>query len=481
MYFNNAIADNQNLIKSTQIVNYNTIKYQNIYKNLMLDQLLANTTSKRSVKAYKNIIGLFTLKGINIAIGFIIVPLTLNYLDPTRYGIWITLSAIFNWFSLLDIGLGNGLRNRLAEALAKNDIQKARIYISTTYASLIVIFLGVFVLFLIANIFIDWTVILNTSKEFESELRLLASLVFFFFCMRFVSQLITTIALAKQEPAFSQMLDVSGRIVSLIGIYLLTISTKGSLLYLGITLTAFPVFTVLFLSVFVFHLRYKNLKPALSLVRFKELQYILNLGVKFFIIQIAGIIFYQTNNIIIAQFLGPAEVTPYAITYQYLSIMTIAFAIVLTPYWSAFTEAYAKKDFTWMKKEVKKLKYLWIVLFFLMVLALVFAKYLIGLWVGSKVVINMELALTIAIYLTLNAYNSINCSFLNGTGKIKMQLYIAMVFSFVHIPLAIYFCGLYGINGIMFSAIINTLFTLVIYEIQFHRIIYNRAIGIWNA
>lgn len=446
----------------------------------MFNNVFSNT-SNRSVRAYKNIIGLFTLKGINIAIGFVIVPLTLNYLNPTRYGIWITLSAIFNWFSLFDIGLGNGLRNRLTEALAKNDVQKARIYISTTYASLIVIFLAVFALFLIANVFIDWTIVLNTSRELESELRLLASLVFFFFCMRFITQLITTIALAKQEPAFSQILDVSGRIVSLVGIYLLTIYTSGSLLYLGVTLTALPVITVLFLSIFVFHRRYKDLRPSLSLIRFKELRYILNLGLKFFIIQISGIIFYQTNNIIIAQFFGPTEVTPYAVTYQYLSIMTIGFAIILTPYWSAFTEAFAKNDFTWIKEEVKKLKYLWIALFLSMVIAFLFSKYLIGLWVGGKVIINMNLALAIALYLTLTAYNGINCSFLNGTGKIKIQLYISIAFSFIHIPLAIYFCREFGINGIMFSAIINTLITLVVYEIQYRRIITNKATGIWNA
>jgi len=446
----------------------------------VIKKLLANS-NRRSLKAYKNIIALFTLKGVNIAIGFVMVPLTLSYLDPTRYGIWITLSAIFNWFSLFDIGLGNGLRNKLAEALAQNDIKKARIYISTTYASLIVIFLVVFGLFLVANLFIDWTVILNTSKDLVNELRLLANIVFFFFCARFVTQLITTIALARQEPAFSQMLDVSGRIVSLVGIYLLTISTSGSLLYLGITLTALPVVTVILLSVFVFRGRYKELRPALSLVRFMELRYILSLGVKFFVIQIAGIIFYQTNNIIIAQFFGPAEVTPYVITFQYLSAITIVFAIVLTPYWSAFTEAFTKSDFAWIKKEVNKLKYLWIALFFIMALALIFAKFIIGLWVGSEVVVNFELALFIAVYLAITAYNSINCSFLNGTGKIKIQLYIAVAFSLLHIPLAIYFCHEFGISGIMFAAIINTLVTTFVYEIQYRKIISQKAFGIWNA
>ncbi|MCK7523619.1 MAG: hypothetical protein MZV64_41275 [Ignavibacteriales bacterium] len=63
-----------------------------------------------------------------------IVPVTLNYLGKTEYGIWLTLASILSWLINLDFGLGNGLRNKLAEALALNDIKLARIYVSTAYA-----------------------------------------------------------------------------------------------------------------------------------------------------------------------------------------------------------------------------------------------------------------------------------------------------------------------------------------------------------
>ncbi len=437
--------------------------------------------NKRSAKAYKNIAGMFTLKLVNIGVGLIIVPLTLEYLDTTRYGIWITLSAIFNWFSLFDIGFGNGLRNRLSEALANNEIHKARVYISVTYASLIIIFSVVFLLFIIANNFIDWTAILNTAPELGKELRLLAAVVFFFFCVRFVTQIITSVAFAKQEPAFSQFLEVIGRFASLIGIYLLTLYTKGSLLYLGITLTALPVFVLIFLSIYIFNGRYKELKPSIFLLHFKELNHIIGLGIKFFIIQIAGIIIYQTNNIIIAQFYGPSEVTPYAITYQYLALLNLAFIIILAPFWSAFTEAYSKGEINWIKDEIIKLKYIWIVMSFLMFIALIMSKFFIALWVGPEIEVNMRLAFTIALYLILLSYLGINCTFLNGIGKIKIQLYITIFFSLIHIPLAIYFCKKYGIEGVMFSSILSLLVASVIYEIQYHKLIAGKAKGLWNA
>ena len=74
---------------------------------------------ERSIKAKKNILGLLAIKGASIIIGFIMVPLTIGYINPTRYGIWLTLSSIVAWLSYFDIGFGHGLRNKFAEALAK--------------------------------------------------------------------------------------------------------------------------------------------------------------------------------------------------------------------------------------------------------------------------------------------------------------------------------------------------------------------------
>ena len=62
-----------------------------------------NSGHQRSVKAKKNILATFIFKGCSIAISLILVPLTINYINPTQYGIWITLSSIVGWFAFFDI------------------------------------------------------------------------------------------------------------------------------------------------------------------------------------------------------------------------------------------------------------------------------------------------------------------------------------------------------------------------------------------
>ena len=100
---------------------------------------IINRGHGRSVKEKKNIIATFIFKGCSIAISLVLVPITINYINPTQYGIWLTLSSIVGWLAFFDIGFGNGLRNRFAEAIAKGEHELARIYLSTTYAILSII------------------------------------------------------------------------------------------------------------------------------------------------------------------------------------------------------------------------------------------------------------------------------------------------------------------------------------------------------
>jgi O-antigen/teichoic acid export membrane protein len=155
---------------------------------------------QRSVKAKKNIIVSFILKGFSIMVGLAFVPLTVSYVNPLRYGIWLALSSIIGWFSYFDIGFGNGLRNKFAESIAKKEYDTARIYVSTTYAVITALALFCILIFVFVNPFISWTKILNAPAGMAKELEWLALIVFIFFWMQFVLQLITTIITANQSP-----------------------------------------------------------------------------------------------------------------------------------------------------------------------------------------------------------------------------------------------------------------------------------------
>jgi len=453
----------------------------NFFKPLNKTTQYFNKGHERTVLAKKNIAASFIIKGLSIAIGLILVPITINYLDPTKYGIWITLSSIITWFGFFDIGLGHGLRNRFAEALANGKHELARVYVSTTYAILVLIIGGVLLLFYLVNPFLNWNTILNAGKDvvIQQELRVLALIVFTFFCMSFVFKLITTILTADQRPAKASFFDLLGKILTLILIFVLTKTTTGSLLYLGIVMSSMPVFVLLLSSIWFYNGKYKAYKPSIKLVDFSKAKDLFNLGIKFFIIQIAAVLLYSTNNIIISQLFGPEHVTPYNVAFKYFSVLMMGFSIVITPFWSAFTEAWAKKEIVWIKKIMHKLIFLWGILFLLGICMLIFSNWIYGFWVGEKVTIPFSMSFLVGGWVLLNAWNGIFSQFLNGLGKVKLQMYLGITAALLNVPLAIFLGKKFGVDGVLFANLIVLSVGVWMYPLQYYKLINNNARGIW--
>lgn len=435
---------------------------------------------ERSVKAKKNILASFVIKGLSIAISLVLVPLTINYVNQSRYGIWLTLSSMVTWFSFFDIGFGNGLRNKFAEALAKGQDELARIYVSTTYAILSIIIGTVLLLFLFVNRFLDWSKILNTTPEMAGELKILAAIVFVFFCLRFIFQLLATVLTANQEPAKASFFDFLGSLFSLIIIFILTKTTSGNLIYLGTALSFAPVLVLVVSSMWFYNRDYKKYAPSFKYVKFGYARNLMSLGIKFFVIQIAALVLFNTNNIIITQLLGPAEVTTFNIPYKLFSVITMIFFIIATPLWSAFTDAYVKSDFEWIKSVLLKMRKIWYLLIILSVMILVASPLIYKLWVKDLVKVPFALSVAMCIYGIVYIWQTIHVFLLNGIGKIKLQLYLVIFTGIINIPLAIILGKKLGLVGVTLTSTLLFLFMGTFFSIQTKKILNNTATKIWN-
>lgn len=437
---------------------------------------------ERSIRVKKNILFSFLLKGVSVAISFLMVPITLNYLNVDNYGIWLTLNSIISWFYILDIGLGNGLRNKFAEALAKGEKELAKTYVSTAYAILAIITLAFYAFFLFINSFLDWSIILNTSASSAIQLSNLVFIVVTFFCLQFILKLIGTILIADQKPAISDLLGVISSAVSLMIVYLLTITTESSLLYLGAAFTVPPIIVYAITSVILFSGKYKIFLPNLKFVDFKRGRVLYSLGVKFFVIQISGIVIYSTSNLIITQVLGPAEVTPYNIAYKYFNTAMMFFMIVMTPFWSGFTEAYSKNDFEWIKSTMKKLNLFSLGVIALVIVMILMADTIYKIWVGDQVKVPFLLTLFMGLYIMMLSWGAPFVHFINGVGKIKLQLYFSLFQAITFIFLAIYFSKYLGFGsiGVIGAMCIPMVPTIILWPLQYRRIMKNNKTGIWN-
>src|SRR5690606_10212186 len=149
---------------------------------------------------------------------------------------------------------------------------------------------------------------------------------------------IHTIFAATQQPALSSLLSVVNQTIQFICIFILVKTTQGSLIKLGIVYTGSTIAVLFLANIFFFRGRYKKYRPSFSKIKFPYSKSLFNLGLVFFIIQVAGIVQYQTANIIIAKNYTLADVTAYNIVFKYFGMLNMVFVIFVTPFWSASTE-----------------------------------------------------------------------------------------------------------------------------------------------
>jgi len=441
-----------------------------------------NKGHQRSIKAKKNIVTSFLIKGISIAISLIMVPITINYVNATQYGIWLTLSSIIGWFSFFDIGLTQGLRNKFAEAKAKGDDQLAQTYVSTTYAILIVIFASIWILFLIINFFLNWSSILKLPASSQSEVSVLAVIIFTYFCLQFILRVITAVITADQQPAKSAIIDVIGQVFSLLFVFVLIKTTQGSLIKLGIALCLSPIIVLLLANILFFKGEYKKYKPLISKVRFSYSKDLFNLGLIFFIIQVAGVIQYETANIVIARNFGTLEVTSYNIVYKYFGILNMVSTIFIVPFWSASTEAFLKKDFQWIKNGIRRYNQLNVALFFVGCLMLLFSQTIFSLWLGKGTVsIDFSLCLWGFIFFNMSMFGGKYVNFLNGISALRMQFWASIISPFLYIALTLLLIGYYhmGVYSLFVASVIANFNAFIVAPIQYYMIIHKNRKGIW--
>jgi O-antigen/teichoic acid export membrane protein len=464
------MKDRLNIIRANKGMKFNIERINMLLK-----------TEGRSQEAVRNILLSLGTKGISIITSLLVVPLTISYINPTQYGIWITLSSIVAWISYFDLGLGNGFRNRFTEAQAKGDIKLARQYVSTTYFVVTCIVLAMFILVMITNTYITWDTLLKIDVRYRAELHQVFVIIGTFFCLNMVVRLFGTILTADQKPGVASVINCIGDVCSLAAIFVLTKVSDGSLTSLAVYYSGVPFLVMLLFSLYAFvFTNYRKYAPSTALIRLKLIKNIFSLGVQFFIISMSMLVLFQVQNIIISREMGPVAVTQYNITFKYYNILHMIMTIIIVPFWSAFTDAYYKDDFIWMRNTLKKLEVAWFFEIVLGILMLLIGPFFFKLWVGDSVSVNAKLSIAMLIFAVVQSIGAIYMNVLNGLGKIRIQLIIYCVFAVVAWPLLVMSIRHFGLPGVLLLPSAVFIFQAILGKIQVNKLINKSASGIWN-
>lgn len=439
--------------------------------------------NSRSRIVMMNVINSFIYKGLSIVLSLLIIPLTIDYINAENYGVWLTISSIVGWIGYFDLGLGHGLRNRFAEAKANGDINLQSKLLSTTYVLLVMIFGTFFTFFMIINTFVDWSQFLGVSQIDNNYLRKIMIILAACFSVNMVLSTIKSLLLGDQKTSDTSLLVVLEQFISLICIYFLTKTVEPDLKYLVIVYSGVPCIVLAISTVFFYCprlSRYHHIRPSFKSIDFSLSKSLLSLGGKFFVIQVCLLIVFQSVNIIISRNCGQMAVAQYHISYKYFQIIYMVSVIIFTPYWSAFSDAFAKEDYAWMKSSLRKLDKLVILSIPMIGLMLLMSPLFFKLWVGGKVEVPFSMSLIISLYVLLQISSGMHTYLTNGIGKVMIQSIVYVIASFFAIPLMDFLSRLYGIYGLLLVLILIYISQTITCRIQLIKLLERKANGIWN-
>lgn len=430
----------------------------------------------RTTLAQKAIVRMFINKGASIVLSMLYVPLFLSCLDTTRYGIWITIMSFVNWLGFFDIGIGQGMRNLLAKSVAEGDYPSSRKIISTAYIAIATIFISIIIIFSILYPHINWYKIVNAPDNMRNEINLIIFISILLICINFIFNLFKSILFALQKPQVTSNIALWSQAASLLVIYIFyLIGRIKSLVPIGTILLSIPIIIILIYTICYFKSEFKLISPKINFFDKSFIKSILSLGGSFFIIQIANLFLFQSNNLIISNIINPEAVSEYYVVNKYSSLLFLAFSIITTPFWSATTEAYTKKDFKWIYETKNKLLKIFGLFVVLGAIMICISPIFFRLWIGDKIKIELLTVILLTIYYLLQMFSNIYLSFINGIGKIKLQLLVTIFLAALYIPISIFSGKAFGVLGIIIAGIIVLCIPCIVYPIQYNKLIHSHT------
>lgn len=375
-------------------------------------------------------------RGIAALAPLILIPVMIDYLGVSVYGIWAAAAAVSGMAAFADLGLGNGLMTRLPAALATGELRRARIYISSSYALLAVVAaLGIGATWL-GSSSIPWATLLGAQDSGTSEIApLVAGVCISAFLVNVPLSLVQRVQYAKQQAGESNLWLAGGSVGTIVGVLTATSHGASPLLVVALAVAGPPTASVL-QSLWFYGFRDRSLTPRFRHVRPRSALSLLRLGGLFFVLTVIMAFALNVDLLIIARQLGSVAVTEFSVPFRIFAQLGILVGLINVPLWPANAEAFARGDSAWVKSTTAKMT--WISACMVLVPAtaiIVFGEPIYLHWLGSAIAFSSVLMAGLAGWWLVQGALSPRFMVQNSMGVVGPQLVGWALFLVISIPI----------------------------------------------
>ena len=240
-------------------------------------------------------------KPLSMVLSYLYVPIVLSYLGVEKYGVWSTILMILSWISYFDIGIGNGLRNKLTESINKKDGKEKKL-ISSAYVFITVIMIGIAMIFAAAASFVDWNKIFGISEP-EENLTAIIIVSVIFVAVNFILSICKNILYALQKAGSVSFMELMVQVINFVSLLIIKQKTNGNLFTMAVIYGTSMIIVNLAASFFIYGKK-KEIRLEITQANMEVGIGLTKLGIQFFVIQVCTLILFTTDNLIISYLYG---------------------------------------------------------------------------------------------------------------------------------------------------------------------------------
>lgn len=441
------------------------MKFIRFLKYLKLNNSNISTQNERAEERLRQIL-LTTIssgfsKVVTAAISFGIIPLLLVYLGTEKFGLWMTISSVVALISIADMGIGSGLMNAVAQAQGKDDIQGIRNQIGAGYVLLTALAVLMVLIFFVAEPFINWRALFNIKEDlYYKDVTQTIAVFVILFAISMPASVAIKVLMGLQMGFFANLWIAAGSFAGL-GAVLFVIHVEGGLPSLAAATIAPTIMAGIFAGLYLLGKQKPYLKPQFREFSFRHIKLLASTSGLFFILQISGLIAFQSDYMIVSYYLGPEAVALYAVAFKLFTIPSVCISIFLSALWPAYAEANSRGDMNWIYKSFKKsLRYSAIIAVPMSIVILILGPWIIRYWVGDQIKPTWGLLVGLFAWSILTILGGNFSALMNGLGVIKFQTVASVAMAMASIILSIWLVKIIGVSGVVWGSVISLTFVL---------------------
>lgn len=419
--------------------------------------------AKRSRGLFEAGLSAFFSKGIVLIVNAISIPITVRYLGAEQFGLWVTISTTLSVLVVLDLGMANAMTNFISKAYALDDKSLAGRYAGTGFWAIVAISALLGLLGFAIWPFVPWGSLFPITGDVNGKLvRQAVAIAYVVFLVGLPSNLASKILGGYQELRTSNIFATVGSVASLLAVVVVAVVHGGLLILVAVSSGA-TVVTNLVCLVWLWTIHKPWLAPTKRNIDRRLLGELMRSSNEYFILQIAGLLVFNSDNFIIAHYLGTAEVTPYSVTWKLVGYAAVLQSILTPALWPAYAEAYVRGDMRWIRRTLRKVMLATMGVALAAALVLVFwGRVFIRIWAGSQATPSQLLMSLMCAWILMSTFMANTATVLAATNEIKLQSRLAMGVAVVNLIVSIWLVQRIGSVGVITGTIVSYVFVLVV-------------------